>query len=96
MALTNEEREQLFEVLNSGETIEDRAQAIIDLRAELEEETTARTELQTDYEGVSTNYLNAQEQLRQALRSIPQVKQNEPNEQTPNTDPELRGFQKLL
>lgn len=101
MALSNEEREQLFEIITNSETLEDRAEAIAQLKGELDEETRGRNEINAQYEDVTSKYLDTQTKLKQAISSIPLNHESvfapkHDGDSNPQPDePELRGFAQL-
>lgn len=70
MALTPDEREELFKTLAEGETVESRAEAIVRLRGELEEETVGRNELSDQLEVLTGEYNKSSETVKNLLNSL--------------------------
>lgn len=97
MALSNEERDNLFEALRNGEAIEDRAESIIQLQAELQEQTQEAESLQTSLSEMTDKYKDSQVKFGELMNSLPNFKTKEEEQKAKEKDdiPEVRGFAKL-
>lgn len=96
MALSNEEREALFATITESEEIEGRAEAILNVRVELNEETENRVDLENKYKELESKYTKNQEEMIKLLHSIPQSQKNNNGGNADPTPPNtLMGFAKL-
>lgn len=95
MTLTPEERNALFETITNEETIEARAEAILQIRNELEEQSNSLTETQTAFDELQSKYNDSQTTMKNLLNSLPQQTEqtNEQNNEPPQQ--EKFGFAKL-
>lgn len=98
MALTHEEKAELFETLTNSEVIEDRAVAIARLQDEYNELETANTETNTAFEELQKSYLTTQNSMKQLLatRSVDEINgTNKQKEEEKNNENVKFGFAKF-
>lgn len=99
MALTPEEREALFNVVANEESVEGRAEAVLKLRAELEEETVGRNQIFSDYQAMESSYNQSVETIRNLQNTLPEMTKSafaqEKQTKEEKVEPEVFGFDKL-
>lgn len=99
MALSPEEREALFNTIANEESIEGRAEAILQLRSELEEETVGRNQIFSDYQAMESSYNQSVETIRNLQNTLPEMTKSafakDPKENEKEKEPEIFGFDKL-